>query len=168
LCRTPRCQAGARPAQFTRRAAQQGAGQGRCRRGVANAHLAADEQLGAVLDRTQGAVATGLQGGGQLGVGHRRLAGEVGRARAQAQVVHAGQFEGRIDGAEVDHLQACVQLARQHADCRAAADEVAQHLPGHGLRVGRDALLHHAVVAGEDADRHLSTLGRSRPCKAAR
>jgi hypothetical protein len=132
---------------------------------VPNAHLAADEQLGAVLDRTQGAVATGLQGGGQLGVGHRRLAGEVGRARAEAQVVHAGQFEGRIDGAEVDHLKAC-ELARQHADRRAATDEVAQHLPGHCLRVGRDALLHHTVVAGEIADRDLVHAGLFAPLPA--
>ncbi|MGV8704524.1 nicotinate-nucleotide--dimethylbenzimidazole phosphoribosyltransferase, partial [Pseudomonas aeruginosa] len=44
---------------------------------------------------------------------------EVRGARRQAQVTHAGQgFQGER-GAQVDHLQAGAEFARQHADRRA-------------------------------------------------
>ncbi|MNH22294.1 hypothetical protein D3C79_821460 [compost metagenome] len=55
-------QASARATQFARRAAQQGAGQRRSSRGIADAHLATDEQLRAALGSAQDAVTAGLQG----------------------------------------------------------------------------------------------------------
>ncbi|MNC33317.1 hypothetical protein D3C75_817060 [compost metagenome] len=67
-------------------------------------------------------------------------------------MTHAGQLQLRVNGAQVDYVQAGLQLPRQHTDRRAPADEVAQHLPGHRLRVGRDAFLDHTVVTGKNAD----------------
>lgn len=160
-------QAGARAAQLSGWAPQQHAGQGCSGRGVANAHLATDEQLRTLFGSAQGAVATCLQGGLQLARGHRWLAGEVGSTGTQAQMAHAGQLQMRVDGTQVDDLQAGLQLARQHADRRTTADEVVQHLPGHRLRVGRDALFDHAVVAGKMLIATRSRVGRSQPCRPA-
>ena len=64
-------------------------------------------------------------------------------------MAYAGQFERGIDGAKVDQTQRHALLAGQHADRRAAGDEVAEHLRGHRLRVGGHAFGDHAVVAGE-------------------
>ncbi|MNZ83411.1 hypothetical protein D3C78_1021380 [compost metagenome] len=87
--------------------------------------------------------------------GHRRLAGEVGGAGAEGVAVHAAQRLAVAGGAQVDHLQPCVQLVGEHADRRAAGDEVVQHLPGDRLRIGGNALLDHPVVAGEHGDPRL-------------
>ncbi|MNP18539.1 hypothetical protein D3C76_1110250 [compost metagenome] len=88
----------------------------------------------------------------QLPIGHRWLTGEVGRASTQAQVAHTGQFQMRVDGAQIDHFKAGLQLPRQYADRRTTADEVAQHLAGHRLRVGRDTFFDHTVVTRKNAD----------------
>ncbi|MDT4869626.1 hypothetical protein FQZ97_1046670 [compost metagenome] len=77
-----------------------------------------------VFGAALGTVATGLQGRLQLVFGHRGLTGKVGSTSAQAQMAHAGQFQLRVNGAQVDHVQAGLQLPRQHTDRRAPADEV--------------------------------------------
>ncbi|MCY1415499.1 hypothetical protein D9M71_309840 [compost metagenome] len=117
-------QASARAAQLRRRTPQQNTGQGCGGCGVTNAHLATDEQLCALFGAALGTVATGLQGRLQLVFGHRGLTGKVGSTSAQAQMAHAGQFQLRVNGAQVDHVQAGLQLPRQHTDRRAPADEV--------------------------------------------
>ncbi len=143
-------QPGSRPDQRAHRRIQQRAGHGRRRGGIADAHLAADEQLAAGLLGAAHAFAPGLERQQALFGAHRRGLDEVRGTRRQAQVAHAGQgFQGD-GGAQVDHLQAGAEFARQHADRRAAADEVAQHLAGDRLRIGRDALGDYPVVAGED------------------
>ena len=86
-------QAGTRPAQLCRRAAQQGAGHGSRGSRVADAHLATNEQLRTLFGRAQGAVAARLQGCQQLVFGHRRLPGKVRGTGPQAQMAHAGQFQ---------------------------------------------------------------------------
>ncbi|MNR03671.1 hypothetical protein D3C85_1195800 [compost metagenome] len=92
-------------------------------------------------------------------MGHRRHLGEVRRAGADAQMAYTRQLQREVDGAQVDHFQLCIQLPRQHADGGATADEVMQHLPGHCLRVGRDTLGDHAVIAGKDCDPDLLNAG---------
>ncbi|MCY1414452.1 hypothetical protein D9M71_299050 [compost metagenome] len=147
-------QAGAGTDQFVRLPIQQHAGQGAGRGSVADAHLAADEQLAASGSGTFGHHAADLQRRQALFGTHRRRPGEVGRTRRQLVLPDARQFRRRLDRAEVVHFQGRPQLARQHADRRASGGEVADHLPGHRLWIGRHALGDHAVIAGEDADPH--------------
>ncbi len=61
-----------------------------------------------------------------------------------------------VDGTQIDHLKAGLQLAGQHADRRTTADEVAQHLPGDRLRIGRDTFFDHTVVTRKNADGSLA------------
>ncbi len=112
--------------------------------------LAADEQLAAGL----------LRRGARFRAWPRAPAGTVRRPspgpRRSSRCPPPGAGGARRarlpgdGGAQVDHLQAGAEFARQHADRRAAADEVAQHLAGDRLRIGRDALGDYPVVAGED------------------
>jgi hypothetical protein len=145
-------QPGAGTDQGARRLVQQGAGQGAGGGAVADAHFAADKQFASGLLGAQHAVASRLQGRAGLLRTHRRAAGQVLRAGADLQQAHARQRRRRHCAAEVDHLQAGAQLPRQHADRRAAADEVGQHLPGDRLRESRHPFGDHAMVAGENAD----------------
>ncbi|CRM18115.1 hypothetical protein [Pseudomonas sp. 24 E 13] len=145
----------ARPGQVTHRAIEQRTGQRTGGGGVADAHLATDKQLCAVFQGAVCAVSPGLQGLIALSLGHRRAVDEVGRARADIQVTHAGQRQGWRHRAEIDYLQLRVQLPRQHADGRATGDKVVQHLPGHFLGKRRHAFRDHAVVAGKNRDPQL-------------
>ncbi len=131
---------------------EQRAGQRSGGTGVADTHLAADEQLGAGLLRAAHGLAAGFQGDQALRGGHRRLLGEVRRTGADHHMQHTRQRLQRRCRAEVDDLQARIEVARQHADRRAAAHEVAQHLDRHCLRIGRYTLGHHPVVTGEQGD----------------
>jgi len=69
-----------------------------------------------------------------------------GRVMAPASGLDAVRHAGIRD----DELDAA--LARQHVDGGAAGEEVLHHLPGDVLRIGRDAGLCGAVVAGADED----------------
>ncbi|MNQ84629.1 hypothetical protein D3C85_997640 [compost metagenome] len=131
---------------------QQGTGQGTGSGGVADAHLAADIEVGAGGQGAFDTGAAGLQGDQALGGGHRRFTGEVRRTRPDLQVQHTGERFQRHGGTQVHQFQGGVQAARQHADGGPTPDEVAQHLAGHRLRVGGYALLHHAMVAGEHGE----------------
>ncbi len=68
------------------------------------------------------------------------------------QVAHARQVQRRRHGAQVDHFQLRTELARQHTDRRATADEVEQHLPGDFLRERRHPFGDHAVITGKNRD----------------
>jgi len=67
-------------------------------------------------------------------------------------MAHAGQIQRRIHRAQIDHFQLRAELTCQHADRRAAADKVEQHLPGDFLRISRYAFGYHAMVASENRD----------------
>ncbi len=129
-------QAGTGADQIDRGAVQQLASQGRGRGGIANAHFAADIQLAVRLTSTQGAGLAGVQGKQQLRGAHRRPLQEILRALTYMQMTHTTQRFQRCGGAQVDHVQGRAQLPRQDADGRAAADEIAQHLPGDFLGKG--------------------------------
>ncbi len=77
--------------------------------------------------------------------------GEIGSARADAQMTHARQIQRR-HGTQIHHVQLRRELARQHTDRCATVDEVMQHLAGDFLWIGRYTFGHHTMIAGKDRD----------------
>ncbi len=142
-------QPGSRPDQRAHRRIQQRAGHGRRRNGIADAHLAADEQLAA----------------GLLGAAHARA-----RPRAPAEVLFGAHRRGLDEfavpaarrrwrtpgkasrGTAVPRSTTSRPAPSSRASTLIAAppDGVAQHLAGDRLRIGRDALGDYPVVAGKD------------------
>ena len=122
---------------------------GRGRRGIADAHLAGAETAVALVRELlhQGdAVAQALQAGLTA---HGRALADVGGAVAQAAVdEQLVRLVGPPGATGIHHAQVHAAAAAQHVDARAAVEEIARHLAGHGLRHGRDALGRHAVVPG--------------------
>ena len=53
---------------------------------------------------------------------------------------------------DVNHLERVAEASREHADCRAAACDVAQHLGRDGLGKRADAFVGNAVIGNEDRD----------------
>ncbi|VVN06978.1 hypothetical protein PS645_03589 [Pseudomonas fluorescens] len=148
-------QACARPCQMHHRAVQQRTRQRTRCGGIADAHLAADEQLAARRHGAQHAVTPGLQREFALSNRHRRALDEIGGAGADVEVTYARQIQRRVDGTQIHHFQRRAELPRQHADRRTAADEVVQHLRGDFLGIGRHALGHYTVICGENGDPQL-------------
>ena len=137
---------GAWPRQRRRFGAEQRAGHGRRRRGVADAHFAADEKLGIHALGVFRALPPGTQRLRQLLMAHGGVPGKVRGARAQMQIQDTLQRTGIDNRAEVYDLQRRAQMPRQHTDGRAATRKVAYHLGRYGLRkrgytFGRDAVI---------------------------
>ena len=124
----------------------------RCR-GVADAHLAEDQEIRLIDRRARDRALAGLEGENQLRRRERGLGAEI--ARAAPRLVD-DDIRHRLlrQRAGVDDLQTRTELARQHGDRGAAGGEIGHHGDGDGLRIGRHALRDDAVVAGEDDDRH--------------
>lgn len=150
-----RIQPGARPGQMHHRTFQQCARQGTGRRGVADAHLTTDEQLGARRECALHAVATGLESSLTLSLGHRRTLHKIRRPRTDVQMTHTRQVQCRRHRAQVHHFEGSPQLPRQHADRCTAGDEVMQHLPGNLLGKCRYPFRHHTMVTGKNRDPQL-------------
>ena len=91
---------------------------------------------------------------------HRRPVRRIGRARRDLADDEPVARREVVPHAAVDHRQRQAVLARQHADRRAAGEEVLDHLPGHVARIGRHAARGQAVVAR--ADQHLRRRERRR------
>ena len=146
-----RVQAGAGAGQRLRRQIQQCAGQGAGGRGVADAHLPADENLGARCVRPRDTGGAGGEAGLQLCFAHGWAPREIGRATAGARRDDAGVVGG-FQNADIDHLQRRAELARQHIDGGPPAGEIG----GHGLRdspgKSRYTFLRHAVISREHTD----------------
>ena len=87
-----------------------------------------------------------------LGGGHRRLAQRVAGAGADAAGEEVGVVDRRAGDAGVDDAQGGADRAGEDVGGGVAGEEVQQHLPGDGLRVGGDAFVRQAVVAGEDGE----------------
>ncbi len=106
----------------------------RCRDGgVADAHLADSEEVGAARERLHA----------------------EGEGRGGGLLVHGGRFGdvvGRVVEGELEDLQADVEGRADLVDRRAAGREILQHGAGDFRRIGRHALRDHTVVAGEDRD----------------
>jgi hypothetical protein len=67
-----------------------------------------------------------------------------------------------VRDAGIDDRQRDAVLPAEHIDRRAAVEEVADHLPGHVLRVGRHAGPGRAVVAGKNQHLRLAQGRRQR------
>ena len=114
-------------------AAEQSRGDGRRRGGVADAHFAEANEIAVRRNR---AVA-GCHRGEEFLLGQCRLLGEVGGRRFERQRNDAQFGAG---------------APRQLVDRGAAGGEIRHHLRGDLGRIGRDAVLGHAVIAGKDQD----------------
>jgi hypothetical protein len=147
--------AGAAAGDLRRGEAQRRSDQ-RCRRGrVADAHVAADQQLcagGDLLGRDD------LTRGNRL-AGLRRCEGvlEVDRATATADLVcrdGGGHSLEIVVDAEVEHPDGHIVLGGEHRDAGLAHQERAHHRRGDGLGECRDAVVGDAVIAREDHRAH--------------
>ena len=143
---------GAGAGQIAGRPIQQGAGDRGGGRGIRNAHLAADEQIGTGFPGPVHGFPALVQGLFALAFGHGRFVGEVAGAGSDAPVEHARQRTRRMGRAHVHHLEGGTQLPGQHRNGGATPGEVAHHLGGDRLGKGRDPFASHAVIPGEDHD----------------
>ena len=112
-------------------AAEQSRGDGRRRRGVADAHFAEANQIAV----RRHCVVAGRHRGEEFPLAQRRLLGEVGGRRFERQRNDAQFRAGAV---------------RKLVDRGAAGGEVRHHLRRHLGRIGRNALFGHAVIAGEN------------------
>ena len=136
--------------------AEAGRDQRRGGRGVADAHVAAEQQLRAGSDLLEGDLATDLERLRGLLGGERVL--EVDGAAAAAYLVRAhvvGHVGQVLVDADVEHPHVDVVRGGQRVDAGQAGDEGAHHRARDRRRVRRDAVGRDAVVAGEDHQPHV-------------
>src|SRR4029078_1314360 len=115
---------------------------------VADAHLAEDDEVGAILDGAGNRPASGSEREGELLARHGRLLLEV--ARAAPWLIH--RYTGDSDARQrtgIDDSERHTQLACQHRDRLTAAGGHVQELDRDVGRIGRDPSRDDAVVAGE-------------------
>ena len=143
-----RIQPGARSGEPGWRQLQQGADHRRGGSGVADSHLAADEEVGIAHGG-----ATGVQRRIQLRRGHGGRDGKIGGTGAKPDMGDALHLRGIPHRAQIDHLERRAELPRQHADGRAATGEIAHHLGRHRLRESGYAIRRDAMIASEDGNR---------------
>ena len=128
--------AGAAPGPALAAAAEQSRGKRRGRGGVADAHLAEAEKIGACRHR----IVAGRHGLDELGLAHGLLFSEIAGGRIELQR---------------DHAKLGADGLADLIDGSTAALEIRHHLGGDRGGIGRDAARHDAMIAGEDQHRHL-------------
>ena len=121
--------------------------------GVADAHIAAGNQVGALADLLLGGVNADFQAADGLLSGHRRADGHIGGAVGHLDRAQQGvRFQvGGHAGVENHNLRPGVP--GQYVDAGPAAQKVIDHLRRDFLGVGADPFGHHAVVASGQNDR---------------
>ena len=132
--------AGAAADPVLRRAAVEAAIDRRRRGGVADAHFAQAQQVGAGGERLHAER-------------HRRRAGPFVERRLARDVA------GRLLERQLEHAQRNVEGLADLIDRRAAGGEIGDHRLGDRGRIGRDALGDDAVIAGEDGDQRRVDVG---------
>lgn len=140
--------------RFCRRT-QKRAGERRGGCGVPDAHLAADEEIRRGGPRPADRRAPRLQRRFELPFRHCRTRCEIRRSGPGATRDYARGTPGIVKRADVDDLQGCSSLRREHADSGASSDEVADHLPCHTLRIGRHVVNGDTVVGDENRHLHI-------------
>ncbi|MNU52695.1 hypothetical protein D3C71_417100 [compost metagenome] len=103
-------------------------------RGVADAHFAEAQEIGATGNRFHAER-------------HGRSAIALGKSRFGCNVT------GRIIERKVENLQAQVMGDADLVDCRTACGKIIHHLLRHGRREGCDAMPGDTVIAGEDRNK---------------
>ena len=93
---------------------------------------------------------------------HRRAFDRVRGAGAEPEASHGGIGQ-RLGDAGVDDHELGARRTREHADGRAARDEVRDHLAGHLLRIRTHALRGDAVIRRRDDDRAAQRIRPERP-----
>ena len=171
LTRTTRAiEAGSEPGQALGAALQQCGSDRRRRGGVADPHLAEDDEIGLTCGRTLDGTLAAVKGKREIGRGKRSLLAEVARAAARLVGDDAGNRRFRKRSG-VDDFERRAELARQHGNRGASGGEVRHHRNGHLLRIGGDALCGNAVIASEYDDRHAvgaRTIGVLQTCERDR
>ena len=148
---TLRIEPSARADEILGRHAEQRRGNGRGGGRVADAHLAEDDEIGAILGGALHGPTSGGECQNELFARHGRLLREVARATPRL-VGRYARNTGARQRARVDDGERHAQLARQHRHRRTPAGEVVQHLHGDVGRIGRDALHGDSVITGEQHD----------------
>ena len=138
---------------LVRRAVGQGGDDGAGRRGVADAHVAGADDIGAGIGGFQGQRDARGHACLCLLAGHGRALRYVSRAGAHTHYAQVGVNGQRRGDPGVDDDQAHARAPSHDADGGAAREDVAHHLRRDLLGVGGDALGHHAVVGGGEDDR---------------
>ena len=100
-----------------------------------------------------------LDGARALLGGHRRRFNVVGRSKRHLGVDQPVAPAEVVRDAGIDDRQMHVVLPREHIDRGTAGQEVLDHLPGHLLRIGRNAGLRRTVIAGKNQQMRLPELG---------
>jgi hypothetical protein len=90
---------------------------------------------------------------------HRRSFDVVGGAGRHLGVDQPVALAEIMRHAGIDDRQKDPVVPREHVDRGAAVEKVFDHLPGHFLRIGRNARLRGAMIAGEDQQMRLVKLG---------
>jgi hypothetical protein len=145
-----RVEAGAGAGQLLRRAAREMAGERGRGRGVADAHLAADQDRDAIRGGSSRQLAAGGDRRQRLLAGQRGLVREV-RARLQAGVDDVQPRRVGVD-AGVDAHELGLRLLGEHGHGAAAVEERGEHLPRHLGRERTHVFGGDAVVGGGDDD----------------
>jgi hypothetical protein len=132
--------------------------------GVADAHFAETDHLAAVVGELASDRCAARDGRLAVVLAHCRLLDEVVRPEGDLGVDQAVADAEVVRHAGVDDLQLQAVVASEDIDRCAAGEEVLDHLPGHFLRVGRNAGTGGAVIAGEDQQLRLPRVGVSDCC----
>ncbi len=146
-------EAGAEPGQTLRVALQQCRRDRGRRRGVADSHLAEDDEIGLGSGSARDGALAAVEGESEIGGTERSLLAEVATATARLIGDDAGHRCVR-KRAGVDDFERRAEFARQHGNRGASGGEIRHHRDGDFLRIGGDTLSGNAVVAGKDDDRH--------------
>ena len=131
------------------------------RRRVADAHLAGDEQIGALIDRRLGQRGAALDRGDRLRRRHRRASRHVCGPACDRTIHEAARSRNRAGDTEIRDDDTGPGMAHQDVDGRAAGEKVLHHLRGHDLGIRADPLADHAVVGGEHEDDRVLDTRRS-------
>ena len=135
-------------------------GDQRRRRGVADAHFAETDNIATLRRQLSDDRRTASHRLGALGRAHRRLFQVIGGAAGDFCVNKAVDRSKVMGDAGIDDSQRNPVVPAEDVDRRAAIEEIADHLPGHILRKGRNAGPGRAVIAGKD--QHLRLLQHRR------
>ena len=123
------------------------------RRGVADSHLAENDEIGLGSGSARDRALAAVEGESEIGGTERGLLAEVATATARLVGDDAGHRCVR-KRAGIDDFERRAEFARQHRNRGASGGEIRHHRDRHLLRIGGDTLGGNAVIAGKDDDRH--------------
>ena len=122
------------------------------RGGVADAHFTGDEGVGSLVDGVQTGLDAHLEGSDGIIEAHGRPDGDVVGAVLDLAIHDSGSGRKVLEYADVGDDDLATHLTGEHPHAGSPGSHVDGLLVGDLLRVGRDTLGTHTVIAGEQAD----------------